>query len=42
VKRCGVLHLALSETGRADHRFVAREGLRQLVVGEDTPLYYEH
>ena len=41
-KRCGVLHLALSETGRADRRFVAPEGLRQLVVGEDTPLYYPH
>ncbi len=41
-KRCGILQLGLSETGAADHRLVAPEGLRQLVVGEDTPLYYAH
>ena len=41
-KLCGVLQLALSRSGSADHRFVAPEGLRQLVVGEDTPLYYPH
>jgi len=41
-KRCGVLQLGLPGTGVPDHRFVAPEGLRQLVVGEDTPLYYPH
>ena len=39
-KRCGVLQFGLSGTGVADHRLVAPEGLRQLVIGEDTPLYY--
>ena len=39
-KRCGVLQFGLAGTGVADHRLVAPEGLRQLVIGEDTPLYY--
>ncbi len=39
-KRCGVVHLELSDT--VAHRLVEPDGLRQLVVGEDTPLYYPH
>jgi 3',5'-cyclic AMP phosphodiesterase CpdA len=39
-KRCGVVHLELSDT--VAHHLVEPEGLRQLVIGEDTPLYYPH
>ena len=39
-KRCGVVHLELSDS--VAHRLVEPDGLRQLVVGEDTPLYYPH
>jgi 3',5'-cyclic AMP phosphodiesterase CpdA len=40
-KRCGVVHLELSGIDVA-HRLVEPDGLRQLVVGENTPLYYPH
>ncbi len=39
-KRCGVVHFELSDT--VTHRLVEPDGLRQLVIGEDTPLYYPH
>ncbi len=39
-KRCGLVHLELSDTATVAHRLVEPDGLRQLVVGQDTPSYY--
>jgi len=39
-KRCGLVHLELSDAGAARHQLVEPDGLRQLLVGQDTPLYY--
>jgi 3',5'-cyclic AMP phosphodiesterase CpdA len=41
-KRCGVVHLALSDNGTSRHELVEPDGIRQLVIGEDTPDYYAH